>query len=580
MDRDRISAITHGDRAFHNPLDPARVAEALDTLGPGPRRPRAGRRLRRGRAARRPRRAPRLRRPRRRHLGDPHRGGAAARRARAPGAELEFVAGPRGGARARRRLRGGLLPRFAARARRPAARAGVAPGRRARGGAVVIADGFWARRRTRRSSRPRGDRGRAAGVRGPAGDVHRRRPGPGSGSPRVRRRTGSATSGRSSPTATAGSASIPADALADRGARVVDAARGSAAGTRGGTATIGFPARRPQEPVGNRLDVSDVGVDVAASRARRECRQESRENTSWDCPGPESLELQRGTGRMPRPSRGWGDDPPAARRCDVCTWVRNAHLRVSLAKAPLRARCRGEESWGSFIQERTPAKVLSIRTTDLVEEGHDTLGELQRPPGPRGGSRSRRPLIFVWRPSSSSTRRGPGEELVAAGRSSAPRRASALRRTRPRPAAHPLAEPVAGPLPRRVAWAHRVARPRPRARDRGLQLHARAHRAPHRGDRRGARGRPGRARPDAAAQGVARVPRAVRDRHGVLESPGPRRAGARRPAGARARRAPRPFTGADRPALARAAGSRGGSARRACARSARTSTCWLRPGAG
>ncbi len=36
MDRDRISAITHGDRPFHNPLDPARVAEALDTLGLGP----------------------------------------------------------------------------------------------------------------------------------------------------------------------------------------------------------------------------------------------------------------------------------------------------------------------------------------------------------------------------------------------------------------------------------------------------------------------------------------------------------------------------------------------------------------
>jgi cyclopropane fatty-acyl-phospholipid synthase-like methyltransferase len=33
MDRDRISAITHGDRAFHNPLDPARVQEALDRLG-------------------------------------------------------------------------------------------------------------------------------------------------------------------------------------------------------------------------------------------------------------------------------------------------------------------------------------------------------------------------------------------------------------------------------------------------------------------------------------------------------------------------------------------------------------------
>lgn len=33
MDRDRVSAITHGDRAFHNPLDPARVTEALTTLG-------------------------------------------------------------------------------------------------------------------------------------------------------------------------------------------------------------------------------------------------------------------------------------------------------------------------------------------------------------------------------------------------------------------------------------------------------------------------------------------------------------------------------------------------------------------
>jgi ubiquinone/menaquinone biosynthesis C-methylase UbiE len=36
MDRDRVSAITHGDRAFHNPLDAARVAEALDRLGLGP----------------------------------------------------------------------------------------------------------------------------------------------------------------------------------------------------------------------------------------------------------------------------------------------------------------------------------------------------------------------------------------------------------------------------------------------------------------------------------------------------------------------------------------------------------------
>ena len=33
MDRDRISAITHGDRPFHNPLDPARIDEAIDRLG-------------------------------------------------------------------------------------------------------------------------------------------------------------------------------------------------------------------------------------------------------------------------------------------------------------------------------------------------------------------------------------------------------------------------------------------------------------------------------------------------------------------------------------------------------------------
>ena len=39
MDRDRVSAITHGDRAFHNPLDPQRVAEATGRLGltPGDR---------------------------------------------------------------------------------------------------------------------------------------------------------------------------------------------------------------------------------------------------------------------------------------------------------------------------------------------------------------------------------------------------------------------------------------------------------------------------------------------------------------------------------------------------------------
>jgi SAM-dependent methyltransferase len=32
MDRDRVTAITHGDRPFHNPLDADRVQEAFDRL--------------------------------------------------------------------------------------------------------------------------------------------------------------------------------------------------------------------------------------------------------------------------------------------------------------------------------------------------------------------------------------------------------------------------------------------------------------------------------------------------------------------------------------------------------------------
>ena len=36
MDRDRISAITHGDRPFHNPLGMARIDAAIDRLGLGP----------------------------------------------------------------------------------------------------------------------------------------------------------------------------------------------------------------------------------------------------------------------------------------------------------------------------------------------------------------------------------------------------------------------------------------------------------------------------------------------------------------------------------------------------------------
>jgi SAM-dependent methyltransferase len=37
MDRDAISAITHGDRPFHNPLDVSRIDEAIDRLDLGPR---------------------------------------------------------------------------------------------------------------------------------------------------------------------------------------------------------------------------------------------------------------------------------------------------------------------------------------------------------------------------------------------------------------------------------------------------------------------------------------------------------------------------------------------------------------
>jgi SAM-dependent methyltransferase len=37
MDRDAISAITHGDRPFHNPLDVSRIDEAIDRLELGPR---------------------------------------------------------------------------------------------------------------------------------------------------------------------------------------------------------------------------------------------------------------------------------------------------------------------------------------------------------------------------------------------------------------------------------------------------------------------------------------------------------------------------------------------------------------
>src|SRR4051794_29495276 len=143
MDRDEISAITHGDRPFHNPLDPARIDEAIDRLelgpshrvldagcGPGELLVRIAERTGAG------------------GLGidrSPHAIREARRRAaaRAPDARLEFRAGDAGQAEGTfaaacclgsSHALGGLAPAVERLA------ASVAPS-----GAVLLGDGFWQR---------------------------------------------------------------------------------------------------------------------------------------------------------------------------------------------------------------------------------------------------------------------------------------------------------------------------------------------------------------------------------------------------------------------------------------------------
>jgi SAM-dependent methyltransferase len=143
MDRDAISAITHGDRPFHNPLDVARIDEAIDRLGlePGDRVFDAGcgpgellvRIAERTGAGGLGIDASEL-------VIDEARRRAAAR---APGADLQFVPGDAAAFEGSFAAACCLGPSHALGGLQPALErlaAAVEPG-----GAVLLADGFWQR---------------------------------------------------------------------------------------------------------------------------------------------------------------------------------------------------------------------------------------------------------------------------------------------------------------------------------------------------------------------------------------------------------------------------------------------------